>query len=95
MGIKTKTSQLNETPPNRTERNKKTRHKETPKELAPRKKKPKENTPKKDLSGSELKLFEKSQILIEPIKVILITDFFNAIVKSQSCSTIKLVPDPT
>jgi len=95
MEIESKTSQLNETPPKRTERNKKTRHDGTPKELAPRRKKPKKNTPKKDLSGSGLKLIEKIKILTEPIKVTVLTDFFNVLSKSQSCAKIKLVPDPT
>jgi len=78
MEIETKTSQLNETHPKRTERNKKTRHKGTPKELAPRKKKPKKIL-QKDLNGFELTLIEKIKILTEPIKLTLMTDFFNVI----------------
>jgi len=91
MEIETKNSQLKETPPKKIV-NKKTRYKGTPKELAPRKKRPKRNTPNKVLGGSELK---KPKILTQPTKVTLITDFFNALEKSQGCATIKIASDPT
>jgi len=92
MEIETKNANLKETPPKNVENRKTRRHKGTPEGLAPKKRRKKRNTPNKVLDGSELK---KIKILTQPAKVTLISDFFSALAKSQSCVKIKIAPDPT